>query len=78
MTGGNAVPDDNAQALSPNDRLANDIADALVEAGLITTTHENALREKLKVGGVKQEDWNLWVDVATSPETEQDGEDADG
>lgn len=72
------MPDDSPQALSPNDRLADEVADALVEAGLILTTHEKALRGKLKAGGVTQEDWNLWVDVATSPKTEQDGEDADG
>jgi len=72
------MPDNTTQALSPNDRLADETADALVEAGLITATHEDALREKLRAGGVKQEDWNLWVDVATSPETEQSGEGADG
>ena len=78
MSEGNPMPDDNDQALAPNDRLADEIAGALVEAGLITMTHEASLRERLKAGGVKQEDWNLWVDVATSPEAEQAGEDADG
>lgn len=78
MIEGDAMPDNNDQALSPNDRLADEIAAALVEAGLITITHEASLRERLKAGGVKQEDWNLWVDVATSPEATQAGEDADG
>lgn len=78
MTGEAAMPGDSTQALCPNDRLADEVADALVDAGLIQGTHEHALREKLKAGGVKQEDWNLWVDVATFPVPEQEGEDASG
>jgi hypothetical protein len=52
---------------SPNDLLASQIAEALVTAGLIKDNHKNALLNKLKVGGVRQEDWNLWIDIATAP-----------
>jgi hypothetical protein len=52
---------------SPNDILASQVTDALVAAGLITDTHKDLLLSKLKKGGVKQEDWNLWVDIATTP-----------
>jgi hypothetical protein len=55
---------------SPNDVLASQIADALVTAGLIKDAHKTELLSKLKVGGVKQEDWNLWVDMATAPPRE--------
>ena len=51
----------------PNDLLASQIADALLTAGLIKPTHKDELLAKLKAGGVKQEDWNLWVDMATAP-----------
>jgi hypothetical protein len=52
---------------SPNDILASRVTDALVAAGLITDTHKPLLLSKLKTGGVKQEDWNLWIDIATAP-----------
>jgi len=52
---------------SPNDILASQVADALVAAGLIADTHKDLLLSKLKAGGVKQEDWNLWIDIATAP-----------
>ena len=54
--------------LSPNDILAADITDALIFAGLIKDMHKEQLLAKLKTGGVKQEDWNLWIDMATAPQ----------
>ncbi len=53
---------------NPNDQLAMQVADALVTAGLIKDSHRNELLAKLKDGGVSQEDWNLWVDLATTPQ----------
>jgi len=61
------MPNTTATTPSPNDLLASQIADALVTAGLIKDTHKGTLLSKLKAGGVKQEDWNLWVDIATAP-----------
>ena len=52
---------------NPNDLLASQIADALVTAGLIKEAHKTELLSKLEAGGVNQEDWNLWVDLATAP-----------
>ena len=75
MTNNPATPDTPEAAPSPNDLLAVEVADALVEAGLITDGHKAELLAKLKSGGVRQEDWNLWVDVATAPENA--GEEAD-
>lgn len=72
MTNNPATPE---TVQSPNDLLAVEIADALVDAGLITDGHKAALFSKLKSGGVRQDDWNLWVDMATAPEAT--GEEAD-
>ena len=69
MTGNPATPDATATFPSPNDLLAVQVADALVDAGLITDGHKAELLAKLKSGGVRQEDWNLWVDLATAPES---------
>lgn len=57
-----------APTQSPNDMLASQITEALVAAGLIKDTHKGSLLAKLKAGGVRQEDWNLWIDMATAPQ----------
>jgi hypothetical protein len=56
-------------AQTPNNTLALEIADALVAAGLIMNAHKGQLLAKLRTSGVAQEDWNLWIDMATAPET---------
>ena len=53
---------------SPNDLLAAQIADALANDGLVKDNHKSELLAKLKSGGVKQEDWGLWIDLATAPQ----------
>lgn len=53
---------------SPNDVLASEVTEALVAAGLIKDSHRGTLLANLKTGGVKQEDWNLWIDIATAPQ----------
>ena len=67
------TPDTSEAILSPNALLAVEVADVLVEAGLISDGHKATLLAKLKSGGVRQEDWNLWVDIATAPKV-TDGE----
>ena len=62
------------QPANPNDLLAEDITQALVDAGCIKDNHRVELLTKLKGGGVSQDDWNLWVDLATAPDV--DGEEA--
>jgi len=75
MTDNPGTPDTVESPKSPNDRLAMEVADALVDAGLITDGHKAALLTKLKSGGVRQEDWNLWVDIATALEVDDEGAD---
>ncbi|MHB1344944.1 MAG: hypothetical protein ACYCX3_11400 [Thermoleophilia bacterium] len=62
------TPDTTEATQSPNDLLAVEVADALVNAGLIIERHKAVLLTRLKSGGVRQDDWNLWVDMATAPE----------
>jgi hypothetical protein len=54
----------------PNDVLAAQIVSALEAEGLVTEHHKAALLAKLKGRGVTQDDWNLWIDVATAPEAD--------
>jgi hypothetical protein len=69
MTGEPAMPDTTATNQSPNEKLAKQIADALAGAGVIKDNHKSELLAKLKAGGVRHEDWGLWIDMATAPET---------
>ena len=61
------MPNDEARK-PPNDILAEQIASELSDAGLIPDNRKTDLESKLKVGGVSQDDWNLWIDLATAPE----------
>jgi len=64
------MPDTNPNRPSPNELLAVEIADALETAGLVTDNHKSELLAKLKSGGVGQDDWGLWIDLATAPHDE--------
>ncbi len=63
------------QQKSPNDVLAEELVRGLLEAGLISEDHESELERKLKAGGVTQDDWNLWIDLATAPDKAEEGDD---
>ena len=54
---------------TPNEVLAEAVAEALVSAGLVPEKRKADLLSKLKTGGVKQDDWGLWVDLATAPKS---------
>ena len=60
---------------SPNEVLAEELVRGLLEAGLIPEDHESELERKLKAGGVTQEDWNLWIDLATAPDRAEESND---
>jgi len=64
------MPNTTPNAPSPNDLLALQIADALADAGLVGDNRRGELLAKLKSGGVTQEDWGLWIDIATAPRSE--------
>ncbi len=57
---------ENVPNKSPNDLLAEVLSEALTSAGVVPENRKAELLSKLKAGGVKHEDWGLWVDVATA------------
>lgn len=65
-----AMPDTTPTIPSPNDLLAVEITEALATAGLVKDNHKGELLAKLKSGGVSQDDWGLWIDLATAPQDE--------
>ncbi len=67
MIGDRTMPNDEARK-SPNDKLAEQIVSELSDAGFIPDNRKADLESKLKVGGVSQDDWNLWIDIVTDPE----------
>ena len=59
---------------TPNDILAATLAGKLVEAGLIPDSKRSELLTKLRAGGVAQEDWGLWIDLATTTRNSEGGD----
>ena len=57
---------ENVSSKSPNELLAEVLSEALTSAGVVPENRKAELLSKLKAGGVKREDWGLWVDVATA------------
>jgi hypothetical protein len=49
---------------TPNERLAEIAADALINAGLIQSARLEDLKRKLASGGAKAEDWSHWIESA--------------
>jgi len=49
---------------TPNERLAEVVADALVNAGLIQPARLEDLKRKLAAGTAKAEDWSHWIESA--------------
>ena len=73
MIGDSIMPNDEARK-SPNDILAEQIARELSDAGLVPDNRKADLESNLKVGGVSQDDWNLWIDLATAPDRAQEAD----
>lgn len=48
--------------LSPNTRLAQEIADLLTLRELVPASQKAALLNKLETGTAKEEDWRLWAE----------------
>jgi hypothetical protein len=49
---------------TPNERLAEIVADALVNAGLVQSARLEDLKRKLAAGTAKAEDWSHWIESA--------------
>jgi hypothetical protein len=61
---------------SPNDALAEDVANKLVEAGLVSKTKLDEILAKVKAGTASVEDWKLWIDLGQKKK--QGGKNASG
>ncbi|MGE0128640.1 MAG: hypothetical protein AB7U82_11215 [Blastocatellales bacterium] len=51
-------------SLTPNERLAEIVADALIKAGLVPSARLEDLKRKLAAGTAKAEDWSHWIESA--------------
>lgn len=49
---------------TPNERLAEIVAGALINAGLIQSSRLEDLKRKLAAGAAKAEDWSHWIESA--------------
>jgi hypothetical protein len=49
---------------TPNERLAEIVADALANAGLVQSARLEDLKRKLAAGTAKAEDWSHWIESA--------------
>ncbi len=49
---------------TPNERLAEIIADALVVADLVLPARFEELKRKVAAGAAKAEDWSHWIESA--------------
>jgi len=49
---------------TPNERLAEIVADSLISAGLIQSSRLEDLKSKLAAGAAKAEDWRRWIESA--------------
>ncbi|HKQ72918.1 MAG TPA: hypothetical protein VJ810_04260 [Blastocatellia bacterium] len=49
---------------TPNERLAEIVAGALISAGLIQSARLEDLKRKLASGAAKAEDWSHWIENA--------------
>ncbi|MGH9935191.1 MAG: hypothetical protein ACREAM_03040 [Blastocatellia bacterium] len=49
---------------TPNERLAEIVAEALIVADLIQSSRSEDLKRKLTAGTAKAEDWSHWIENA--------------
>jgi hypothetical protein len=49
---------------TPNERLAEIVAGALINAGLVSSARLEELKRKLAAGTAKAEDWSHWIESA--------------
>ena len=57
-----------------NEQLAEIVATALVEAGLVSSSRIEDLKRKLASGTASQEDWSHWIAEGGRQRKEPDGE----
>lgn len=55
---------DQIKALTPQEDLAQEITDALIESKLIADGRREKLQAKIAAGELKAEDWSLMIETA--------------
>ena len=60
-----AIMQDRTEKLEPQEQLAREIVDELIERRLVSTAEGEKLRRQIVDGTLKREDWSLLVDTAT-------------
>lgn len=63
-------------SLPPQQQLAEDIAAALVDSGLVDAARKKQIGQQIAAGQLKREDWSLLVEVAQKPGEEGGATDA--
>jgi hypothetical protein len=50
----------------PNERLADEVTLALIEAGFFPESERESAYERIASGGARSEDWSTWAEAAVS------------
>lgn len=61
-------------SVSPNDQLADLVAEKLTEEGLISSDRKDQVLSGLKAGSLKGQDWRLLLEIAADGEEGEDGQ----
>ena len=72
MASNNLEPSNTISPKTPNDVLASIICARLKDEGLIHDRHQNDLLNRLKHGGVSQDDWRVWIELAIEGNSKQE------
>ena len=66
------MPDE--PSASPNDQLADLVAEKLTDEGLISSDRKDQVLSGLKAGSLKAQDWRLLLEIAADGEEREDGQ----
>jgi len=64
---------DQVTAITPQEELAREITDALIESKLIADGRREKLQKKIAAGEIKAEDWSLMIEIEIGQESDEDG-----
>lgn len=56
---------------SPNEILAGQITESLVEAGFLTSAKAAEVLAKVQSGSASSEDWRLWIELAQAEKAKE-------
>jgi hypothetical protein len=65
------MENDMSEGHTPSEHLASEVADALIEAGLLRADKRDGIATKIATGQMKAEDWRLEIDLAVEKAVQQ-------